>query len=376
MILGSTGSIGQQALEVIRTLPEQLHVVGLAAGRRLELLARQVREFGALYASAPGLPAGQDWNGARTLSLSDICQVPEAERVLISTVGATGLMPTLAAIRAGKTILLANKEVLVMAGALVVAEARRYGVPILPVDSEHNAVWQCLAGECAVGTGATSGPLRRIVLTASGGAFRDLPIELLREVTPEQALAHPNWVMGPKVTVDAATLMNKGFEVIEARWLFGIPYEQIDVVLHRESLVHALVEFVDGSFKAVLGAPDMHIPLQHALTYPDRHPSNWPRLNLAEIGRLSFSPLDRARYPCFELAVGAARAGGTAAAALSAANDVAVDLFLRGAIAFTDIPALVDRVLQTHRSISQPTIEDILVVDEQVRRDLNQGGSP
>lgn len=371
VILGSTGSIGQQALDVIRANPDELRVVGLAAGQNLDLLARQVREHTPLYVSAPGLDVGSIWNGAQAVSLIDACQVPEAERVLVSTVGSIGLLPTLAAIRSQKTVLLANKEVLVMAGDLVMAEARRAGLPILPVDSEHNAVWQCFAGDCSLGAGAIEGPIRRIVLTASGGAFRDLPADQLSHVTPEQALAHPNWVMGPKVTVDCATLMNKGFEVVEAHWLFGLPYEQIDVVLHRESIVHALVEFVDGSMKAELNHPDMRIPIQHALTYPDRRPSAWPRLRIEQIGQLSFAPLDRRRYPCFDLALSAAAAGGTAPAALSAADDVAVERFLNREITFTQIPELVDRVLQSHRPISHPTIEDVLDVDRQVRRELN-----
>jgi 1-deoxy-D-xylulose-5-phosphate reductoisomerase len=369
VILGSTGSIGQQAIEVIRANPDGLRVVGLAAGQNLDLLARQVREYSPIYVSAPKLPPGSEWNGAMVVSLTDICQVPEAERVLVSTVGSTGLLPTIAAIRSRKTVLLANKEVLVMAGDLVMAEAHRVGIPILPVDSEHNAVWQCFAGDCSLGAGLTNGPLRRIVLTASGGAFRDLPLDQLAMVTPQQALAHPNWVMGQKVTVDCATLMNKGFEVIEAHWLFGLPYEQIDVLLHRESIVHALVEFVDGSIKAELSTPDMRIPIQHALTYPDRRASSWPRLRIEEIGRLTFAPLDRARYPCFDLALAAAAAGGTVATTLSAADDVAVEKFLKGQIAFTEIPELIDRVIQAHQPISHPTIDDILWVDQQVRHD-------
>ncbi|HVC34270.1 MAG TPA: 1-deoxy-D-xylulose-5-phosphate reductoisomerase [Chloroflexota bacterium] len=372
IVLGSTGSIGQQALDVIRANPAELRVAGLAAGQNLDLLARQVQEHAPAYVSAPSLAPGSTWNGARALSLIELCQVPDAERVLVSTVGATGLLPTLAAIRAEKTVLLANKEVLVMAGELVIAEARRVGIPILPVDSEHNAVWQCFAGDCLLGAGTTDGPLRRIVLTASGGAFRDLSPDQLTRVTPTQALAHPNWVMGPKVTVDCATLMNKAFEVVEAHWLFGLRYDQIDVVLHRESVVHALVEFVDGSFKAELSLPDMRIPIQHALTYPERRPSTWPRLRIEALGQLTFAPLDHGRYPCFDLALAAASAGGTVATALSAADDVAVDRFLDGRIAFTEIPELIDRAVQAHQPIAHPTVDDVLSVDEQVRRDLER----
>lgn len=371
VILGSTGSIGQQAIEVIRANPDDLRVVGLAAGHNLDLLERQVHEHHPAYVSAPSLAPGSRWNGAEVRSLTEICTVPEAEKVLISTVGTTGLLPTLAAIRAGKTVMLANKEVLVVAGDLVMAEARRVGIPILPVDSEHNAVWQCFAGDCSLGAGTIEGPLQRIILTASGGAFRDLSPPELHQVTPRQALAHPNWVMGQKVTVDCATLMNKGFEVIEAHWLFGLPYEQIDVVLHRESIVHALVEFVDGSLKAELGAPDMRIPIQHALTYPNRRPSSWRHLRIEDVGRLSFAPLERGRYRCFDLALEAARVGGTTTAALSAADEVAVERFLAGAIAFTEIPEVVDRAIQSHQPISHPTIDDVLAVDREVRRDVD-----
>jgi len=320
--------------------------------------------------SAPALKEGSIWKESRVRSLVALCEMPEVDRVLVATVGATGLLPTLAAIRAGKVVALANKEVLVMAGALVMREARAVNVPILPVDSEHNALWQCLMGDCDLSPGQTRGPIQRVILTASGGAFRDWPLEKLREVTPAEALAHPTWVMGPKVTIDAATLINKGFEVIEAHWLFGLPYEQIDVVLHRESIVHALVEFTDGSFRAELGPPDMRIPIQHALTYPRRLPGPWRRLQLAELGKLNFAPLDRARYPCFDLALAAARTEGTATAALSAADDVAVQKFIRGEIAFTDIPALIDAALQAHRPITDPSVEEILEVDAQVRRFL------
>jgi 1-deoxy-D-xylulose-5-phosphate reductoisomerase len=372
VILGSTGSIGRQALEVIRYHPDELRLVGIGAGQNLELLGSQVEEWSPAFVSAPSLTPGQTWHGATVATLADMCQLPEAERVLISTVGATGLLPTLAAIRARKTVLLANKEVLVMAGELVVREAQRYGAAILPVDSEHSAVWQCLVGECSLGTGRTEGPIHRIVLTASGGAFRDWPLGELGSVTREQALAHPNWVMGPKVTIDSATLMNKGFEVIEAHWLFGLPYNQIEVLVHRESVLHALVEFVDGSVKAELGPPDMRLPLQYALTYPYRRSGSWPRLRLEEIGHLTFAPLDRRRYPCFELALAAAAAGGSVPAALSAADDVAVRLFLDGQIAFTDIADTVDRALQAHRPVSQPTYEEIVATDAETRTFLDQ----
>ncbi len=367
-ILGSTGSIGRQALEVVRCFPDDFRVVGLAGGRNLNLLAEQVREWQPDYVAAPGLGGARTWNGARLATLSELSELPGAERVLISTVGATGLLPTIAAVRAGKTVLLANKEVLVMAGAQVMAEARAHGATILPVDSEHSAIWQCLVGDCAVGTGSTDGPIQRIVLTASGGAFRDFAPDQLRSVTPDQALAHPTWVMGPKVTIDSATLMNKGFEVIEAHWLFGLPYRQIDVVLHRESIVHALVEFVDGAIKAELGPADMRLPIQHALTYPARRSGAWPRLRLEDLGRLTFAPLDRTRYPCFGLALAAAEAAGTAPVVLNAADDVAVESFLAGGLPFTGIAETVDRALQRHAVSAAPALDEILQLDAETRR--------
>jgi 1-deoxy-D-xylulose-5-phosphate reductoisomerase len=370
VILGSTGSIGQQALEVIQAYPDELQVIGLAAGRNLDRLAEQVRIWSPAYVSAPTLEPGQRWQGALVLNVTDLCQVAEAERVLISTVGSAGLAPTLAAIQAHKTVALANKEVLVMAGEPVLAEARRHGATILPVDSEHSALWQCLVGDCVVGTGEAIGPVERLVLTASGGAFRDLAPDQLVHVTRAQALAHPNWVMGPKVTIDSATLMNKGFEVIEAHWLFGVPFERIDVVLHRESIVHGLVEFVDGTFKAALGPPDMRLPVQYALTYPHRRPGRWPRLHLEQVGRLSFAPLPPGRYPCFDLALAAAKAGGTAPAVLAAADDVAVESFLAGRISFADIGTIVDDALQHQPAIAHPTIDDAVAVDLATRRQV------
>jgi 1-deoxy-D-xylulose-5-phosphate reductoisomerase len=370
VVVGSTGSIGRQALDVIRSCPNELRLVGIGARQNIDLLSKQVDEFGPRFVSAPAIPVGSTWHGARATTLGELCEVAEAERVLVATVGASGLRPTLAAIRAGKSVAIANKEVLVMAGDLVMAEAQRHQAEILPVDSEHNAVWQCLFGDCSLEIGRTTGPIARIVLTASGGAFRDLSVEQLAAVTRDQALIHPNWVMGPKVTIDSATLMNKGFEVIEAHWLFGIPYSQIDVLLHRESVVHALVEFVDGSFRAALGPPDMRLPVQHALTYPNRLPGSWPRLRLEQVGRLSFAALDRDRYPCFGLALAAAQAGGTAPAVLSAADDIAVQAFLDHAIAFNEISKIVDRALQEHHPIARPSFEEIVDADERTRAGL------
>ena len=356
-ILGSTGSIGRQALEVVRGLPGRFEVVGLAGGTNLELLRRQVVEFRPRYYSsvAPGdAPAGE------RVSLEEMASLPDVDLVLIATVGIAGLAPTLAAIRAGKPVALANKEVLVVAGEVVAAEARRRGVPLLPVDSEHNAIWQCLRGEAALGSWDEASSVARLILTASGGAFRDYTPEQLARVTPAEALRHPNWVMGPKVTVDSATLLNKGFEVIEARWLFGVPYERIDVLMHRESVVHSLVQFVDGSIKAQLGPHDMRLPIQYALAYSDRAPGPAPALDLASLGRLTFTPMDEARYPCFRLARQAALAGRTYPAVLSGADESAVDLFLSGAIGFLDIARLVEEVLSEHGPASDSTLDELI----------------
>lgn len=370
VILGSTGSIGRQALEVVRAHPEQVRVVGLAAGRSAGLLEEQVAEFRPAYYFLEAAPraAFSAFDGAQLLAMDEMACLPEADLVLVATVGRAGLAPTLAALAAGKRVALANKEVLVMAGEAVVAAAQRGGGTLIPVDSEHSAIWQCLQGEAGEG-----GPARihRLVLTASGGAFRDRSVEELRRVTPEEALRHPNWVMGPKVTVDSATLMNKGFEVIEAHWLFGVPLANIDVLLHRESIIHSLVEFVDGSVKAQLGAPDMRLPLQYAISYPDRwHAPGFPRLDLAQMGKLSFAPVEAGRWPCLELALEAAMQGGTCPAVLSAADDVAVECFLAGRIGFLDIPRLVEATLGAHRTVHHPNLEDVVEADAWARADL------
>jgi 1-deoxy-D-xylulose-5-phosphate reductoisomerase len=364
VILGSTGSIGQQALDVVRRLPEEFEVLGLAAGRNVDLLARQIAEFRPRYFAAEGPVAPDELGGAVGLSLTALAGLPDADLVLVATVGSVGLAPTLAAIQAGTPVALANKEVLVIAGELVAEEARRAGVPLLPVDSEHNALWQCLEGEAPLGEWTPASKIARLILTASGGAFRDRPLDSLAGVTPAEALAHPNWRMGPKVTVDSATLLNKGFEVIEAHWLFGLPYDRIDVVMHRQSTVHSLVEFADGSLKAQLGPPDMRLPIQYALTYPKRLPSPVARLDLAALGNLTFGPLDEARYPCFRLARQAAEAGGTYPAALSGADESAVDLFLKGEICFPDISRLIAQVLAEHRSTAEPALGDCVAASE------------
>ena len=375
-ILGSTGSIGQQTLDVVRAFPDRLQVVALAAGKNIDLLARQISEFHPCLVSieaAEGREAlRRESTGSHVqlLSLDEMARHPDVDLVIVATSGKAGLTPTLAAIRAGKTVALANKEVLVMAGELVISEARQCGVKLLPIDSEHSALWQCLRGE-------GEGEVRRLILTASGGAFRDLPLEELAAVTPEQALAHPTWQMGKKVTVDSATLMNKGFEVIEARWLFDVPFDRIEVVLHRQSIIHSLVEFVDGSIKAELSLPDMHLPIQYALSYPERWqaPQSFcGRIDFHELGALTLEPLDSRRFPCFGLAIGAGKMGGTYPAVLSAADEVAVELFLERRIGFLDIAKTVERALDQHKNIDHPSLEEILEADAWVREKVGELG--
>ena len=364
-VLGSTGSIGRQTLEVVRGFPERFQVVGLAAGSNLQLLAQQAGEFHPRFVWAEDLK-GWGRAGPEPLPLEDMAAHPEVDLVVVATSGKAGLAPTLAALRAGKRVALANKEVLVMAGELVIAEAvrlsaqaeaGRHRATILPIDSEHSAIWQCLEGE---GRGAI-----RIILTASGGPFRDTPLGELPKVTAADALRHPTWQMGKKVTIDSATLMNKGMEAIEARWLFDVPLERISVVIHRESIVHSLVEFCDGSVKAQLSWPDMRLPIQYALSYPERWPNpTLPSLELSRVGSLTFQEVDWQRFPCLKLALEAGRRGGTYPAVLCAADEAAVGLFLVGGIAFLDIARLVGEALEQHRSILHPSLEEVLAADE------------
>lgn len=375
VILGSTGSIGRQTLDVIESLAGRFRIIGLAAGRNVSVLAEQARQFkpryifaedgqGRRYLEDVGV-LGSGQGQARWVAMEEMVTDPDVDLVMVATVGRAGLSPTLAAIRAGKNIALANKETLVMAGHIVTEEARRHGVQLLPVDSEHSAIWQCLWGE-------DPGSISRLILTASGGAFRDRPLDELARVSPEEALRHPTWNMGRKITIDSATLLNKGFEVIEARWLFDIPYERIDVVLHRESIIHSLVEFCDGCLKAQLGLPDMREPIQCALCYPQRvaraHAS---RLDLGKIGALHFAALDTQRYPCVGLALEAGRKGGTYPAVLAAADETAVDRFLAGYIGFLDIARVVEATLSAHKPSGAPTLEAVLAADDWARRWTN-----
>lgn len=360
-VLGSTGSIGTQALDVAAALPAYLRVVALAAGSNIALLNDQIRTFRPELVCCAAGRDGIDPGGAAWATPEEIVTHANVDIVLIATTGRTGLMPTLAALRAGKTVALANKEVLVMAGALLRRLIAEHGGSLRPVDSEHSALWQCLWGE-------QPEDVSRLVLTASGGAFRDRPVETLADVTPEEALRHPTWRMGRKVTIDSATLLNKGLEAIEARWLFDVPLERIDIVLHRESIVHSLVEFADGSFKAQLAVPDMRLPIQLALTYPHRLPlRGLSPLDLAALGTLHFDPLDLDRVPCLRLALEAGRRGGTYPAVLAAADEIAVERFLAGEIRFTEIAAVIADALDAHDPVADPDLDAILAADAWAR---------
>jgi 1-deoxy-D-xylulose-5-phosphate reductoisomerase len=357
-VLGSTGSIGRQTLDVARALPKRFRVVALATGGNTALLAEQVREFqpAYVYSSAGGAPVG-----AEQLSLEDMASHPDVDIAVIATSGKAGLMPTLAAVRAGKNVALANKEALVAAGEIITDEAKKSGARILPVDSEHSAIWQCLNGE--------EQKAQRIILTASGGPFRGYTPEQMVAVTVGRALEHPSWQMGKKVTVDSATLMNKGLEVIEARWLFDMPVDDIDIIIHPQSIIHSMVEFADGSVKAQMSYPDMRLPIQYALTYPDRIANpGLPRIDWGRFGRLTFEPPDLDSFPCLGLAIEAGRREGTCPAVLAAADEVAVELFLSQRIGFADIAGLVERVLDGHESVAHPGLEEIVAADAWARK--------
>ena len=369
-ILGSTGSIGQSALAVVSAHPARLAVVALAAGDNAERLAEQTRTFkpvivgmgtalaadrlrSALGAAVPDVVTGED-------GLIAVATHPAVDVVICASSGTTALRAVLAAIDAGKTIALANKEVLVMAGELVMAAARRTGATILPVDSEHNAIHQCLHAR----------PLeevRRLILTASGGPFRGWTDEELKRVDPALALKHPTWQMGRKITIDSATLMNKGLEVIEARWLFDVEAERIDVLVHPQSIVHSMVEFCDGSVIAQLGVTDMRLPIQYACSYPERWDAQLPSLDLVKAGRLEFCHPDRERFPCLELAYRALRTGGTLPCVLNAANEIAVEAFLNGSLPFTDIAHVIARTMEAHRPMPGTALDSVLQADRWAR---------
>jgi 1-deoxy-D-xylulose-5-phosphate reductoisomerase len=370
-ILGCTGSIGVQALDVVARSPDRFQVVGLAAGRNVERLAEQVRAFRPRLVSVSDAAAAQELRErlgpeAPEILLGDagavaVATLGEADFVLAAISGGAGLRSTAAAVEAGKPVGLANKESLVLAGELLTARAAARGVPILPVDSEHSAVFQSLAGH-------NRAEVRRIVLTASGGPLRAVPADRLSSVTPEMALRHPNWSMGAKITIDSATLMNKGLEVIEARWLFDLPPRQIDILVHPESVVHSMVEYVDGQVVAQLGISDMRGPISYALAHPDRLPLDLERLDLARIGRLTFEAPDPVRFPAYRLAYQALEMGGTAPAVLSGADEAAVEAFLAGRCTFDAIARICAEVLESHRPVGIGSVEDAIEASEQGRR--------
>ncbi len=372
VLLGATGSIGENTLRVIAAHRDRLELVGIAAQRNHVRLAEIARQFGvrhvglhdanALTAARAdtSFPAGTQFYGGLE-GLSELATLTEADTVLIAVVGTAGLQPALAAIAAKKAIALASKEILVMAGKFVMAAAQTHGMHLLPVDSEHNAVFQCLQGH-------RSADVRRLVLTASGGAFRDWPLEKLASATVADALKHPNWAMGPKITVDSATLANKGLELIEAQWLFGLRAEQCQAVLHTQSIAHCLVEFTDGSMLAQLCPPSMTFPIQHALLWPDRAPAGTDTaLPLEKIFSLDFRPVDDARYPCLRLAQETMRAGGTAPAVFNAANEVAVAAFLASRVPFLAIPRVVEHTLSRMKTVEPNSLAEVIAVDQEAR---------
>ncbi len=370
VILGSTGSIGTNTLDIVQRFPHEFRVAGLTAGNNVDKLEEQIRAFGprmvavsndaaaaTLRQRCAGLPveilSGED-------GLAQVAAMPGAELVISAIVGAAGLVPTLAAIRSGKHIALANKEPMVMAGKLMQDEARKHGVRIFPVDSEHSAIFQSLEGHRLE-------DVRRLILTASGGALWTFTKAQLQDVTPERALQHPNWKMGSKITIDSATLMNKGLEVVEARWLFDIPESRIDVLIHRESIIHSLVEYEDRSMIAQLGLPDMRTPISYTMRYPERMPLDLPSLDLTEVGKLTFCKPDHDRFPCLRLGYESLRIGGTMPAAMNAANEIAVDAFLNGGLRFVEIAEVIRNTMDAHTPRPIEQLEDALEADRWAR---------
>jgi 1-deoxy-D-xylulose-5-phosphate reductoisomerase len=371
VLLGSTGSIGTSTVKVAEDLPDRIRLLGLAAGNNTTLLLEQARkhrpeaisinnpekarDLGKFFGAATQVYSGDE-------GLIKLATLPSADIVLIAIVGTAGLKPALAAIRAGKDIAIASKEILVMAGEIVMSEARKHGVRVLAVDSEHSAIFQCLDGK-------PSNSVRKLWLTASGGPFRNTPKEEFPNITVERALKHPSWVMGKKITIDSATLFNKGLEMIEARWLFDIGMERVGVLVHPQSIVHSMVEFVDGALLAQLSTPDMCLPIQYALTYPDRAPSERVQTNFAKLGNLTFEEPDAERFPALTLARRAGEVGGTLPAVLNAANEVAVEAFVNGKINFPQITEIVRRTMEVHQVVLHPTLEQILEADAWARRE-------
>ena len=396
-VLGSTGSIGTQTLEIVAEFPQRFKVVALTAGRNLELLVQQIRQFQPeVVALADPALLNELRERLKALAIAPLpqlvggseglCQAaawPSADLVVTGIVGCAGLMPTMAAIEAGKDLALANKETLIAAGPVVLPALKRSGSRLLPADSEHSAIFQCLQGTpwadtARLSTGVPTPGLRRIQLTASGGAFRDWDAADLAKATVADATSHPNWSMGRKITVDSASLMNKGLEVIEAHYLYGVDYDHIEIVIHPQSIIHSMVELADSSVLAQLGWPDMKLPILYCLSWPERLETPWRRLDLTELGQLTFRAPDPAKYPCMDLAYAAGRAGGTMPAVLNAANEQAVALFLEERIHFLDIPRLIEATCDRHRRDwrGNPSLEDVLAVDQWARQAVNEALAP
>lgn len=374
-ILGSTGSIGRQTLEVVSAFPSSFRVVAIAAKDEVDLIVSQIKTFRPALVSVAtedvknkieaALPGEKIKILTGEIGLLDVATHPDVNLVVAAIPGSLALMAVMEAIKKGKDIALATKECLVAAGPLFMEEAKASKSKIYPIDSEHSAIAQCLAGEKAIN-------IKKIILTASGGPFLKTPIEKLEKMTAKDALAHPTWKMGPKITIDSATLMNKGFEVMEAHYLFNLSYDQIEVVIHPQSIIHSMVEFIDGSVKAQLGAPDMRVPIQYALFGLERALNRWDRLDIAKIGSLSFEKPDKEKFPCLEYAYEAGRKGGTLPAVLNAANEEAVKLFLKGKIAFGDISVRIRKAMDAHQTVEKPTIEQILEADSLARASANK----
>jgi len=366
-IIGSTGSIGANALKVIEANPDRYRVVALAAGKNIDLLLKQIEQFRPLGAAVLDDALAEDLRGrfkdrfgtqifVGTEGVVHAATMGEVDTVISAISGAAGLAPTYAAIEAGKNIALANKETMVMAGPLIMRNAKRQGVSIVPIDSEHSAILQSLQGHHRE-------DLRRIILTASGGPFLDWSFEAMKGVTPKQALKHPKWRMGKKITIDSATLMNKGLEAIEAKWLFDLAIDQISILIHPQSIVHSMVEYKDGSIIAQMGVPDMLTPISYALSYPRHIETPLPPLNFEEIGTLSFMKPDTTRFPCIDLAIKAAQIGGSMPAVLNGANEVAVDLFLKGKIGFLEIPEVIEKTMKAHEPFGIDSIDAVMEAD-------------
>ena len=369
ILLGSSGSIGESTCKVARALPEKMKLVGLGVAKSTDRMLEQAKEFGVKALAVSDLQAAEKVKSRLPQGtqfypgpegLARMVEETEADMVLVAIVGTAGLAPALAALRSGKDLAVASKEILVLAGSAVMAEAKKRKKQVLPVDSEHNAIFQCLVG-------ANEKEVRKVILTASGGPFRQSSAQAMEKVTLAQALKHPTWSMGQKITIDSATMFNKGLEMIEAHWLFGLPMRQVDVVVHPQSIVHSLVEFIDGSVLAQLSVTDMCFPIQYAVTYPERMPSGLPPLDLAKLGTLSFEQPDEKRFPALRLAREAGEQGGTLPGVLNAANEVAVEAFLAERISFPRIWGMVEEVMKKHRTEKEPSLEAIIDADRWAR---------